>query len=163
MRIEQTFPVDAPADEVFVALHDLDRVVPCFPGARITDHDGEGTYHGEVHLGFSRLRGTVSITHSDRESRTLHLSTGHHHAVVTIADRDGAADVTASADLSEIGGLALFGGLVQDLSGRLLRDFGACLSRKLSEPTGADITAGREAPEAALADPPPPDPDQAAG
>ena len=110
-----------------------------------------------------RLNGSVSISHSDPATRTLHLSTGHHHAVVSVAARDGGSDVTASADLAEIGALAMFGGLVQDLSGRLLRDFGACLSRKLGEPTGADITAGRAAPEEALADPPAPDPDSAAG
>jgi len=94
----------------------------------------------------------------------MELTTGHHSAQVAVAARNGVTDVTAAADLAEIGALALFGGLVQDLSGRLLRDFGACLSRKLGDgPTAADIAAGREAPEAALSDTPDPDPDSAAG
>jgi hypothetical protein len=83
---------------------------------------------------FARLNGSVEITHSDPVARVLHLHTGHHGAVISVASRDGVADVTAHADLTEVGGIALFGGLVQDLSGRLLRDFGHCLSNKLQAP-----------------------------
>jgi carbon monoxide dehydrogenase subunit G len=132
VKIEQTFEVRAPADAVFAALNDLERVVPCLPGARITGREG-GVFHGELHVTFVRLHGAVEITHSDPVARELHLHTGHHGAVITVAARDGVADVTAKADLSEVGGIALFGGLVQDLSARLLRDFGACLSHKLEE------------------------------
>jgi uncharacterized protein len=136
VKIEQTFEVRAGADAVFAALHDLELIVPCLPGARITGRDGD-VFHGDLSVGFLRPSGSVRITHSDPPTRTLHLGTGHHHAVITVAARDGVSDVTASADLAEIGGLALFGGLVQDLSARLLRDFGACLSNKLSEPSTA--------------------------
>ena len=164
MRIEHTFEVSAGADEVFAALNDLELVVPCLAGARITGRDDYGGFHGDLSVGFARLRGTVAISASDPVTRTMELTTGHHSAHVAVIARDGIADVTAAANLAEIGALALFGGIVQDLSGRLLRDFGACLSRKLGdEPTGADITAGREAPEAALSDTPDPDPDSAAG
>jgi len=130
VKIEQTFEVRAPADTVFAALHDLELIVPCLPGARITSRDGD-VFHGELHVTFVRLHGSVEITHSDAEARVLHLHTGHHGAVISVAARDGVADVTATADLAEVGGIAMFGGLVHDLSGRLLRDFGACLSSKL--------------------------------
>ena len=164
MRIEQTFEVRAGADEVFAALNDLERVVPCLPGARITGRDPDGGFHGDLSIGFTRVRGTVAITASDPVTRTMELTTGHHSAQVAVAARDGVTAVTATADLAEIGALALFGGLVQDLSGRLLRDFGVCLSQKLSEPpSGEDITSGRAAPEAALTKAPDPDPDSAAG
>lgn len=136
MKIEQTFEVRADADAVFAALNDLERVVPCLPGARITGREGD-TFRGELHVGFVRLNGTVAIAHSDPVARVLHLHTGHHGAVVSVAERDGVADVTAAADLAEIGGIALFGGLVQDLSGRLLRDFGNCLSHKLEAEAAA--------------------------
>ena len=131
MKIEHTFEVRAPADTVFAALNDLELVVPCLPGARITGRDDD-LFHGELHVMFARLNGSVEITHSDPVARVLHLHTGHHGAVVSVASRDDVADVTAHADLSEVGGIALFGGLVQDLSGRLLHDFGNCLSGKLT-------------------------------
>jgi uncharacterized protein len=130
VKIEQTFEVRAAADDVFAALNDLELIVPCLPGARITGREGD-LFHGELHVMFARLNGSVEITHSDPVTRVLHLHTGHHGAVISVAARDGVADVTAAADLAEVGGIALFGGLVQDLSGRLLRDFGACLSNKL--------------------------------
>ncbi|MBE2315266.1 hypothetical protein DVA67_004725 [Solirubrobacter sp. CPCC 204708] len=164
MRIEHTFEVRAEADEVFAALNDLERVVPCLPGARITGREEDGSVHGDLSVGFTRLRGTVAITASDPVTRTMELTTGHHRAQLAVAARDGVADVTAAADLAEIGALALFGGLVHDLSGRLLRDFGDCLSRKLGDvPSGEDIAGGRAAPEEALRDSPTPDPDTAAG
>jgi carbon monoxide dehydrogenase subunit G len=163
VKIEHTFEVRAGADAVFTALNDLELVVPCLPGARITGRADDGSFHGDLSVAFTRLRGTVAISASDPVTRTMELTTGHHSAQVWVAARDGVADVTAVADLAEIGALAFFGGLVQDLSGRLLRDFGNCLSTKLGAPSGADITAGRAAPEAALTDPSPPDPDTAAG
>jgi len=132
VRIEHTFEVRASADEVFAALNDLELVVPCLPGARITGRDDDGSFHGDLSIGFTRLRGTVAITASDPVARTLQLTTGHHSAYVAVAPRDGVSDVTASADLAEIGALVLFGGLVQDLSGRLLREFGDNLSVKLA-------------------------------
>ena len=162
MRIEHTFEVSAGADEVFAALNDLERVVPCLPGARITGRDDDGGFHGDLSVGFTRVRGTVAITASDPVTRTMELTTGHHSAQIAVVQRDGVADVTAAADLAEIGALALFGGIVQDLSGRLLRDFGVCLSRTLGEdPAAEGIAAGHEAPKAALSDAP--DPDTAAG
>jgi uncharacterized protein len=132
VKIEQTFEVRAPADTVFAALNDLELVVPCLAGARITGREGD-QFHGELQVAFMRLHGTVEITHSDPVAREVHLHTGHHGAVLTVASRDGVADVTASADLSEVGGIALFGGIVQDLSARMLRDFGNCLTHKLQE------------------------------
>lgn len=132
MKIEQTFEVRADADAVFAALNDLELIVPCLAGARVTGREGE-QFHGELHVGFMRLHGTVEITHSDPVARVLHLHTGHHGAVIAVAQRDGVADVTASADLAQVGGIALFGGLVQDFSARMLRDFGNCLSVKLQE------------------------------
>jgi len=114
----------------------------------VTGHDGNGTYHGEISLGLARLRGSVEITHSDPATRTLHLRSAHATAVLSVAEHDGGARVDAAADLGDDSRLALFGGMVQDLSARMLRDFGACLSRRLNEPTAADVASGAVAPEA---------------
>ena len=137
MRIEHTFEVHAGADEVFAALNDLELVVPCLPGARITGRDDDGGFHGDLASVSPACAARWRSRARTRSTRTMELTTGHHSAQVAVAARDGVADVTAAADLAEIGALALFGGIVQDLSGRLLRDFGACLSRKLGDgPTG---------------------------
>jgi carbon monoxide dehydrogenase subunit G len=46
MKMEQSFEVQAPLAQVWDALIDLERVAPCLPGATITGHDEDGTYHG---------------------------------------------------------------------------------------------------------------------
>ena len=65
MKLEQSFEVDAPVEQVWTALIDLEKVAPCLPGASITGHDDDGTYHGEfqVKLGptTASYRGTIKI------------------------------------------------------------------------------------------------------
>ena len=70
MKLEQSFEVHAPIDVVWIALNDLERVAPCLPGAAITGHDDDGTYHGEfkVKLGptTAAYRGTIKIAERRR-------------------------------------------------------------------------------------------------
>ena len=68
------------------------------------------------------------------------------------------------------GPLAVFvgSGVIEDVANRLLRDFATCLAGRLNAPatpSGADVTAGKAAPEELLAAAPhdTPDPDATAG
>jgi carbon monoxide dehydrogenase subunit G len=183
MKLEQTFEVQAPLDEVWAALNDLERVAPCLPGAAITEHDEEGTYHGEfqVKLGpmTAAYRGTIQIAEADEASHTATLKArgtdkrGQGGASATIVnvltEHDGATQVAATTDFTITGRLAQFGrgGMMQDVSNRLLRDFATCLQSRLAgapatpaTPSGAEVTAGDAAPEevAAAAEPPTPGP-----
>ena len=180
MKLEQTFEVQAPLDQVWSALIDLERVAPCLPGAAITDRDEDGTYHGTftVKLGpmTAAYRGTIRIENADESSHTATLEAkgtdkrGQGGASATIVNRlsehDGATRVEAVTDFNITGRLAQFGrgGMMQDVSNRLLRDFATCLQTRLAEspaaaaptPSGAAVTAGDAAPEsvAAAAGPP---------
>ena len=77
MKLEQSFEVAAPIDQVWAALNDLERVAPCLPGAAITDHDDDGTYHGtfQVKLGptTASYRGTIKIESADESTHTATL------------------------------------------------------------------------------------------
>ena len=77
MKLEQSFEVAAPIDEVWAALNDLERVAPCLPGAAITEHDEDGTYHGtfQVKLGptTAAYRGTIKIESADESTHTATL------------------------------------------------------------------------------------------
>ena len=173
MKLEQAFEVQAPIEQVWEALIDLERVAPCLPGATITGHDDDGTYHGEfkVKLGptTAAYRGTVKIEDADASTHTATMRAngtdkrgqgGAHATIVNSLTSEG--DVTrvqAVTDFTITGRLARFGrgGMIEDISNRLMRDFSACLqSRIVSEPvpSGEAITAGEEPPEAAAgADP----------
>jgi carbon monoxide dehydrogenase subunit G len=173
MRLEQAFEVQAPIEQVFEALIDLERVAPCLPGATITDHDDDGTYHGEfiVKLGptTAAYRGTVKIDEADAAAHTSTMRAkgtdkrgqgGANATIVNTLTAEG--DVTrvqAVTDFTITGRLARFGrgGMIEDISNRLMRDFATCLQSRITTrpaPSGEAITTGEEPPEAAAnADP----------
>jgi carbon monoxide dehydrogenase subunit G len=181
MKLEQTFEVAAPVDEVWTALIDLERVAPCLPGAEITDRDEQGIYHGTftVKLGpaTAAYRGTIRIEDIDEAARTATLKArgtdkrgqgGANATIVnTLTEHDGGTEVRAETDFTITGRLASFGrgGMMEDISNRLLRDFATCLQTRLAGapeeaavPSGAEVTAGDAAPAAVEAAPAPPPP-----
>ena len=184
MRMEQSFEVQAPVPQVWAALIDLERVAPCLPGAAITGHDEDGTYHGtfSVKLGpmTAAYNGTIRIEDIDEAAHRATLKAkgtdkrgqgGANATIVnTLSEREGVTVVEAVTDFNITGRLAQFGrgGIMEDVSNRLMREFATCLSSRLGEappapepvaPTGAEVTAGAAAPEeVAAAAPPPPSP-----
>jgi carbon monoxide dehydrogenase subunit G len=174
MKLEQSFEVAAPIDQVWHALNDLERVAPCLPGAAITDHDEDGTYHGtfQVKLGptTAAYRGTIKIESADESTHTATLKArgtdkrgqgGANATIVnTLSEHDGGTTVEAVTDFTITGRLARFGrgGMMEDISNRLMRDFATCLSSRLADaptaPSGEEVAKGEAPPEAvAAADP----------
>jgi carbon monoxide dehydrogenase subunit G len=171
MKLEQSFEVAAPIDTVWAALTDLERVAPCLPGAAITEHDEDGTYHGtfQVKLGptTAAYRGTIRIESADESTHTATLKArgtdkrgqgGASATIVnTLTEHDGATTVHADTDFTITGRLARFGrgGMMEDISNRLLRDFSTCLQSRLADaptaPTGEEVTRGEAPPEAVAA------------
>ena len=173
MKLEQSFEVDAPVEQVWMALIDLEKVAPCLPGAAITNHDDDGTYHGEfqVKLGptTASYRGTIRIESADAETHTATLAArgsdkrGQGGASAKIVNTLHATDaggtrVDAATDFTITGRLASFGrgGMIKDISNRLLRDFAACLQQRLAAEPARALTgdeAAASAGAAAAADP----------
>jgi uncharacterized protein len=171
MKLEQSFEVAAPIDQVWHALNDLERVAPCLPGAAITDHDEDGTYHGtfQVKLGptTASYRGTIKIESADESTHTATLKArgtdkrgqgGANATIVnTLSEHDGGTTVEAVTDFTITGRLARFGrgGMMEDISNRLMRDFATCLSSRLADaptaPSGEEVAKGEAAPEAVAA------------
>ena len=168
MRLEQSFEVDAPVEQVWTALTDLEQVAPCLPGAAITGHDDDGTYHGtfQVKLGptTANYRGTIKIDSADPATRTATLSArgsdkrgqgGASATIVNTLHESGAGTrVEAVTDFTITGRLATFGrgGMIKDISNRLLRDFATCLQQRLvAEPAGG-LTADEAAASAGAGD-----------
>jgi carbon monoxide dehydrogenase subunit G len=153
MKLEQTFDVAAPLEQVWAALNDLERVAPCLPGASIASHDEDGTYHGTftVKLGpvTAAYNGTIRIEDVDEAARRATLKArgtdkrgqgGANATIVnTLSEQAGGTRVEAVTDFSITGRLAQFGrgGIMEDVSNRLLRDFATCLSTRLVEPSAA--------------------------
>jgi uncharacterized protein len=173
MKMEQSFEVQAPLEQVWSALLDLERVAPCLPGAAITGHDEDGTYRGtfSVKLGpmTAAYNGTIKVEEVDEAAHRATLRAkgtdkrgqgGANATIVnTLSEHDGGTTVAAVTDFTITGRLAQFGrgGIMEDVSNRLMRDFATCLSTRLGEPAAAS-----EAPSAAAETPgesaPPPPP-----
>jgi carbon monoxide dehydrogenase subunit G len=158
MKLEQSFEVQAPIDRVWAALIDLERVAPCLPGAAITGRDEDGTYHGtfQVKLGptTASYRGTIAIDEADPSAHRATLKArgtdkrgqgGASATIVnTLTEDGGATRVEAVTDFTITGRLAAFGrgGMIKDISNRLMKDFATCLQSRLGdEPEAADEPA----------------------
>ena len=50
MRLENSFEVAATLDEAWALLNDVPRVVPCMPGAELTETVDSNTWKGLVHV-----------------------------------------------------------------------------------------------------------------
>jgi uncharacterized protein len=159
MKLEHSFQVAAPLDRVWEALIDVERVAPCLPGAEITEADEDGTYRGtfSVRLGptTAAYRGELSMEEVDADAhRAVMRASGQDKRgqgsakatiVSTMREKGGATTVAVETDFTITGRLARFGrgGMIQDVSNRLLRDFSDCLQKTIE---GAEATSEAAAP-----------------
>jgi carbon monoxide dehydrogenase subunit G len=159
MKLEHQFTVDAPLERVWETLIDVQRVAPCLPGAEITEATDDGSYHGtfSVRLGptTAAYRGQLSMEEVDaathravmRASGQDKRGQGSANATIvsTMREEGGRTTVEVETDFTLTGRLARFGrgGMIEDVSNRLLRDFSDCLQNKIeaSEPAPGAPTA----------------------
>ena len=65
MKFENTFEVDAPIDQVYDALMDIERVAPCVPGAQVHERKSDDAYEVGIKVKVGPMsmlyKGTVEI------------------------------------------------------------------------------------------------------
>ena len=162
MKLEQSFEVGAPIERVWETLIDVQRVAPCLPGASLEEAGDDGTYHGsfQVKLGptTASYRGTLKLEQVDHDTHTVTMKAsgqdkrgqGSANAtmVSTLVSEGTGTQVKVDTDFTITGRLARFGrgGMIQDVSNRLLRDFAECLQKTIGEgeETAAEPAAGGE-------------------
>jgi carbon monoxide dehydrogenase subunit G len=157
MKLEHSFEVTAPLERVWAKLIDVEQVAPCLPGAEITEADDDGTYHGtfSVRLGptTAAYRGQLAMDEVDEAGhRVVMQASGQDKRgqgsakatiVSTMSEHEGVTKVEVETDFMITGRLARFGrgGMIQDVSNRLLRDFSDCLQKSIEGPAPADSAA----------------------
>ena len=167
MKLEQSFTVTAPVEQVWAALVDVERVAPCLPGAEITGQSPDGGYEGTftVKLGpaTAAYRGSLKMESLDESARTATMSAkgtdkrgqgGATASIVSTMREEGdATHVEVVTDFTITGRLARFGrgGMIEDISKRLMRDFAQCLESTLGAEPAAAVAAASE-PEQAEAE-----------
>lgn len=145
MRLEDEFAVDAPIDEVYTTILDVERVSTCVPGAELLDREGDVYKLGiRVKVGpiAMQYRGDVEIVERDEAAHTATMRVkgrevrGQGTVEATAALRltqDGATTRGAiDVDVAISGRAASMGqGAIQDVSSKLVGRFARNLTRML--------------------------------
>jgi carbon monoxide dehydrogenase subunit G len=146
MLIENSFDVSAPIDHVWSYLQDIERVVPCMPGAELTETIDESNWKGKVTIKL----GPVSMAFAGKVTLE-ELDEAAHRAVLKASGMEqrgkGAASATITSTLEEApegtrvkivqdlkvsGQAAQFSrGMMQDVSNKLTQQFADCLQKNM--------------------------------
>ncbi len=163
MKLEQSFDVAAPIDRVWRTLVDVEHVAPCMPGAAVTGRNDDGSYAGSftIKIGPTSASYTGRLEMEDIDEST-HAATmqasgtdrrgqgGARATIVSKLTEQGANStrVEVDTDYHITGRLARFGrgGMIEDISQRLLREFATRLQASLD--VGGGVAHGSEAPPA---------------
>ena len=175
MQLENSFSVGAPPDRVFAYLLDINKVVGCVPGAKLSEVIDPTTFKGKVKIKVGPItvayNGTARIGDRDDAKRTATLeaegreTTGPGSArakAFMSVDADGAGStVKIVTDYSVAGRVAQFGrGVMEDVSRRIVNDMAACIKANVEagEPGagGGAAAAGGSAAGAGPSDTPRP-------
>jgi carbon monoxide dehydrogenase subunit G len=151
MRLENTFEVQAAPEAAWALLMDVPRVIPCMPGAELTEVVDASTWKATM----SVKLGPISLTfatdvkreESDESARRATLSAdarelkGRGSGRATIQSSltpldDGGTKVEIVTELTLAGPVAQYGrGIVQDVSAQLVKSFADCLQAQLVAPS----------------------------
>jgi carbon monoxide dehydrogenase subunit G len=161
VRIENSFDVAAPVEDAWALLMDVPRIIPCMPGAQLTDTIDDDHWKAQmaVKLGPISLMFDTAVARetADEAAHRAVLSAdareakgrGSARATIesTLAAQDGGTRVDIVTDLALTGPVAQYGrGLVQSVASQLTASFANCLQQQLVPAAATD---------GAVEDPPP--------
>jgi uncharacterized protein len=150
MKITQEFQVSRPIETVWDFFQNVPEVAQCLPGAELLSDDGAGNYTGRVSVKLGPLSatfdGTATVT-PDAATRTGLIdgkgsdrkggSRGSVKVTYTLVPEGPSTKVAVDADVTLTGAAAQFGrgGLITEMSNRLIAEFVTCCEGKLAATT----------------------------
>jgi uncharacterized protein len=162
VKLENSFEVAAPPEQVWALLMDVPRVVPCMPGAKLDEQVDETTWKATmaVKLGPIALSFKTDVKREDadatawktRLSAKAREARGRGNASATIdsslTPQNSGTRVDIATDLTLAGAVAQYGrGLVEDVSSQLVGQFADCLQKQLvAEPEEAAKAVAAQSP-----------------
>jgi hypothetical protein len=147
MRIENSFTLPQPPERLWATLLDVEAIVPCMPGAELTEVVDDRTWKGTLHAAFGPVSmsfaGTVSMQERDDAARRVVLKAkgrerkgkGAADGTVTAWLEPGDDDTTVKmqADITLSGAAAqLSRGLLPEISRKLTQQFAECLRETMA-------------------------------
>ena len=149
MHLENTFAVDAPADQVFEFMLDVNRILGCVPGAELSDIVDDRSFRGRmrIRVGAASIAypGNGHVVSQDDAAHTAVLEaegretggSGTARAVIGVRVDEGVsgAEVTLVIDLTVVGRASQFGqGVLAEVGRGLLAQTATCIAARLTEP-----------------------------
>jgi uncharacterized protein len=148
IKIEKSFQVPEPADQVWKVISDPRSVGSCVPGARITEAVDEKTYKGviKIKLGASvtDYKGEAHIERLDDQAQEIEIIgkgqdvRGKGGATMKLTAKvralpEGGTEVATISELNVIGILAQMGSrMIQEVANQIFEEFTKNLRRQLA-------------------------------
>jgi carbon monoxide dehydrogenase subunit G len=138
MEFENTFVVDAPVEEVWDLLLDVERIAPCMPGAEVLEQTGEDAYKVAVKVRLGPMtmnyKGDVEILDKDASAHQATMRAkakeargqGTAQASIRMAlhERDHGTQASIVTEMQMSGRAAAMGqGVIKDVAASLTDTF----------------------------------------
>ena len=148
MRLENSFEVQAPPEAAWDRLMAVPRVIPCMPGAELTETVDDQHWKaslrvklGPISLSFATDVAREEAVASSRRAKlsasareTKGRGAGQATIESSLVPVDGGTRVDIVTDLTLSGPVAQYGrGLVEDVSSQLVTRFADCLKAQLTD------------------------------
>jgi uncharacterized protein len=163
MEFQNEFEVEAPIDEVYAAMLDLERVAPAMPGAEVLEKVDDDNYKVAIKVKVGPMsmqyRGGVHIADKDPEAHRATLKVKAREArgqgnanadvVMTLNEAGEATHGQMNASVQLAGRAAAMGGsVIQEVSAKLVDQFARNLGEMLAgAPSEAAGSNGGAAPD----------------
>ncbi len=158
MEFENTFVVQAPVDEVWDLLMDVERIAPCMPGAQVLEQTGDDAYKVAVKVRLGPMSmtytGDVEIVERDAEAHEASMrakakeargqGTAAARIRMALREQDGGTAASIVTDMQMSGKAAAMGqGVIRDVAAALTDTFATNLAGLVTagEPAPAPVAA----------------------
>src|SRR6516165_9225961 len=159
IRIEKTFQVEEPIEQVWALLSDARRVAVCVPGAKITEQLNDTTYKGTISVkvgpSATDYKGELEIIRLDSENHEIEILgkgqdvKGRGSASMKMTGKarsveGGGTEVTSVSEVNVVGILAQMGSrVISEVSNIMFAQFIKNFQAKLQQPDDAAAAEAR--------------------
>src|SRR6185437_3128959 len=157
MKIEKTFTLSAPQEQVWSFITDPQKVAQCVPGCEGAEEKEPGRYAAAITVKVGPIRTTFRLDIEQTDLRppefASYLSKGEEgsrasriSAISTLALKSvtaGSTEVTYTSDINIVGRLGKFGGgMMQKIADSIGEEFVAALKGRLESPEVIEAAPG---------------------